>query len=212
MVLASKCSAISVRVARPRISSRPVALNGAACASFAPRRNQCRALSARAAVVVKAMKVGDKLEDSSEYYRVLKSSDGQAVSLASYKGKQPVVLFFYPKAATPGCTKQVCKFRDEYEQFVKAGAAVFGISGDSPEDNKAFATAQRLPYPLLSDPSNIVRKTFGIKADLLGLLPGRQTYVFDINGKCVLCFNDQLNSEKHVEEALKAIKACTVNA
>lgn len=57
-----------------------------------------------------------------------------------------------------------------------------------------------------------VLQTFGIKADLLGLLPGRQTYVFDINGKCVLCFNDQLNSEKHVEEALKAIKACTVNA
>eukprot|EP00775_Hariotina_reticulata_P002842 gene2842-3135_t len=111
---------------------------------------------------------------------------------------------------------QACKFRDEYEAFVKAGAQVFGISSDAPAENKAFADAQRLPFPLLSDPSSIMRKasarrvqqrTFGIKGDLLGLLPGRQTYVFNAAGKCVLSFNDQLNAEKHVEEALKALKA-----
>eukprot|EP00879_Flechtneria_rotunda_P004693 GHRR01004957.1.p4 GENE.GHRR01004957.1~~GHRR01004957.1.p4 ORF type:complete len:158 (+),score=66.58 GHRR01004957.1:1737-2210(+) len=156
------------------------------------------------------MKVGENLKDSAEYYRILKASDGQTLSLASFEGK-PLVLFFYPKAATPGCTKEACKFRDEYEAFVKAGAQVFGISSDSPEANKAFATANRLQYPLLSDPSSILRKTFGIKGDLLGFLPGRQTYVFDAAGKCVLSFNDQLNAEKHVEEALRALQGVAVN-
>jgi peroxiredoxin Q/BCP len=158
------------------------------------------------AVRVQAMKVGESLKDSAEYYRVLKTSKGDTVTLASFEGK-PLVLFFYPKAATPGCTKEACKFRDEYEAFVKAGAQVFGISSDAPAENKAFADAQRLPFPLLSDPSSIMRKTFGIKGDLLGLLPGRQTFVFNAAGKCVLSFNDQMNAEKHVEEALKALKA-----
>ena len=76
----------------------------------------------------------------------------------------------------------------------------------SPAENKAFADAQRLPFPLLSDPSSILRKTFGIPNDLL-LLPGRQTYVFDAAGKCVLSFNNQLEAERHVDEALAAIKA-----
>eukprot|EP00882_Tetradesmus_deserticola_P007681 GHRQ01008089.1.p1 GENE.GHRQ01008089.1~~GHRQ01008089.1.p1 ORF type:complete len:190 (+),score=92.65 GHRQ01008089.1:420-989(+) len=162
--------------------------------------------ASRFVVAVKAMKVGEALKDSAEYYRVLKASDGKALSLASFEGK-PLVLFFYPKAATPGCTKEACKFRDEYEAFTKAGAQVFGISSDSPEANKAFADSNRLPFPLLTDPSSILRKTFGIKGDLMGLLPGRQTYVFNAAGKCVLSFNDQLNAEQHVAEALKALKA-----
>ena len=77
----------------------------------------------------------------------------------------------------------MCKFRDEYARFGDAGAAVFGISSDEPEANKAFADAQRLPFPLLTDGSSILRKVFGIPADLLGLLPGRQTYVIDKSGK-----------------------------
>lgn len=159
-------------------------------------------------MVVKAeLKVGDKMDDYADYYRVLKSSDGSSVQLANFKGSKPVVLFFYPKAATPGCTKEACKFRDEYDRFTKAGAAVFGISSDSPDDNAAFAKANRLQYPLLTDPSSILRKTFGIKSDLLGLLPGRQTYVISKDGKVILSFNDQMNAEKHVDEALKALSA-----
>ena len=112
-----------------------------------------------------------------------------------------------PKAATPGCTKEACSFRDSYSRFTDAGAAVFGISSDSPEENKAWATANRLPFPLLTDPSSILRKTFGIKADLLGLLPGRQTYVFDKDAKCVLSFNSQFSPDEHVSEALRALGA-----
>ncbi|WIA14474.1 hypothetical protein OEZ85_002997 [Tetradesmus obliquus] len=179
--------------------SRP-AVNARIAAISRPQR------ASRSVVAVKAMKVGEALKDSAEYYRVLKTSEGKTVTLASFEGK-PLVLFFYPKAATPGCTKEACKFRDEYSAFTEAGAAVFGISSDSPAENKAWADANRLPFPLLTDPSSILRKTFGIKGDLLGLLPGRQTFVFNKAGKCVLSFNDQMNAEQHVAEALKALKA-----
>lgn len=154
-----------------------------------------------------AMSVGDNLKDSPEFYRVLKASDGSIVSLAMFvnEHKQPIVLFFYPAAGTPGCTKEACKFRDEYSRFQDAGAVVFGISADAPDKNRAFADAQRLPFLLLTDPSGILRKSFGVQNDLL-FLPGRQTFVFDPNGKCVLSFNSQLDAEKHVDEALAALQ------
>lgn len=147
------------------------------------------------------------MEDYPEYYRVLKTNDGGAVALSNFKGERTVVLFFYPKAATPGCTKEACRFRDEYAQFTSAGAAVFGISDDSPEDNDAFAKANRLPYQLLTDSSSILRKVFGIPAAMMGLLPGRQTYVISKEGKLVLSFNSAFDFEAHVQEALKAVKA-----
>lgn len=161
----------------------------------------------RSLVQTQAMKVGDSLRDSPEFYRVLKASDGSIQSLAMFvnEHKQPVVLFFYPAAGTPGCTKEACKFRDEYSKFVDSGAVVFGISSDAPEKNAEWAKQQRLPFLLLTDPSGIMRKTFGIPNDLL-FLPGRQTYVFDPNGKCVLAFNSQLDAEKHVDEALEALR------
>ncbi|KAL6749210.1 thioredoxin dependent peroxidase [Haematococcus lacustris] len=166
-----------------------------------------RVRASRLAVLVKAeLKVGDKMSDYADYYRVLNRSDGGAVSISSFQGKKPVVLFFYPKAGTPGCTKEACKFRDEYQRFEEAGAAVFGISSDSPDVNAAFAKEQGLQFPLLTDGNSILRKTFGIKADLLGLLPGRQTYVIDINGKVILSFNDQFNAEQHVSMALNALQ------
>jgi peroxiredoxin Q/BCP len=152
------------------------------------------------------MKVGDNIKNFAEYNRQLQTSDGNTVSLASFEGK-PLVLFFYPKAATPGCTKEACKFRDEYQGFLDIGAQVFGISNDSPAANKAWADSHRLPYPLLSDEGGMLRKGLGVTGNLLGLIPGRQTFVFNVAGECVLSFNSQLNSEKHVEEALNALKA-----
>jgi peroxiredoxin len=83
---------------------------------------------------------------------------------------------------------------------------VFGISGDSPAENKAFKTAQNLQYDLLSDADNILRKEFGIKNAML-VLPGRQTYVIDKSGKCIMSFNDMVNTSKHISEALKALGA-----
>lgn len=152
------------------------------------------------------LSVGDKLQDFPDYYRVLQKSTGGGVALSSLEKKKPVVLFFYPKAGTPGCTKEACKFRDEYGKFVDAEAEVFGISSDTTEANAAFAQKERLPFPLLTDQSDFLRKSFGIKADLFGMLKGRQTFVIDKNGKCVMSFNDQMGAEKHVDEALQVVK------
>src|SRR5689334_2839183 len=106
---------------------------------------------------------------------------GQTVSLADYRGRQAVVLYFYPKDGTSGCTQQACAFRDAYEDFVKAGAAVIGVSGDSLERHEAFAQSQRLPFLLVSDTDGTLRKLYGVPKTL-GLLPGRVTYVIDQAG------------------------------
>ena len=78
------------------------------------------------------------------------------------------------QAGTPGCTKEACKFRDEYGKFVDRDVEVLGISSDTPEKNKEFAQKERLPFPLLSDQNDFLRKSFGIKGDLFGMLKGRQ--------------------------------------
>lgn len=78
------------------------------------------------------------------------------------------------QAGTPGCTKEACKFRDEYGKFVDAECEVFGISSDTPEANAAFAKKERLPFPLLTDQNDFLRKSFGIKGNVFGMLKGRQ--------------------------------------
>eukprot|EP00249_Psilotum_nudum_P012727 c23945_g1_i1 orf=223-879(+) len=135
----------------------------------------------------------------------LKDQDGRSVGLSKFKGK-PIVLYFYPADETPGCTKEACAFRDSYEKFKKAGAEVIGISGDSPESHKAFARKYRLPFTLLSDEGNKIRKEWQIPGDFFGSLPGRQTYVIDKNGKIQLVFNNQFQPEKHVDETLKILQ------
>ncbi|CAN7022409.1 hypothetical protein IGI04_023489 [Brassica rapa subsp. trilocularis] len=136
----------------------------------------------------------------------LKDQNGKPVSLKKYKGK-PVVVYFYPADETPGCTKQACAFRDSYEKFKKAGAEVIGISGDDSASHKAFASKYKLPYTLLSDEGNRVRKDWGVPGDLFGALPGRQTYVLDKNGVVQLIYNNQFQPEKHIDETLKFLKA-----
>ncbi|KAI5058536.1 hypothetical protein GOP47_0026706 [Adiantum capillus-veneris] len=135
----------------------------------------------------------------------LKDQNGRKVSLSQYKGK-PVVLYFYPADETPGCTKQACAFRDSYEKFKKAGAEVIGVSGDTSESHKNFAKKYRLPYTLLSDEGNKLRKEWGIPGDFFGSLPGRQTYVIDKKGVVQLIFNNQFQPEKHVDETLKILQ------
>ncbi|XP_076890603.1 peroxiredoxin Q, chloroplastic-like [Bidens hawaiensis] len=135
----------------------------------------------------------------------LKDQDGKNVSLSKFKGK-PVVVYFYPADETPGCTKQACAFRDSYEKFKKAGAQVVGISGDDAASHKAFAKKYRLPFTLLSDEGNKVRKDWGVPSDLFGTLPGRQTYVLDKNGVVQLIYNNQFQPEKHIDETLKLLQ------
>lgn len=135
----------------------------------------------------------------------LKDQDGKSVSLSKFKGK-PVVVYFYPADETPGCTKQACAFRDSYEKFKKAGAEVLGISGDDVSSHKAFAKKYRLPFTLLADEGNKVRKEWGVPGDLFGALPGRETYVLDKNGVVQLVYNNQFQPEKHIDETLKILK------
>ncbi|CAL5228494.1 g11640 [Coccomyxa viridis] len=151
------------------------------------------------------VKVGDDVTKSAIYAKKLQTHDGKSISLEELKGKI-VVLFFYPKASTPGCTKEACKFRDEYSVFKDAGAEVLGISSDAPEANAQFAKAQRLPFPLLSDTGSEVRKALGVSGDLFGLLPGRQTFIFDKEGKVAMVFRSQLKAEQHIAEAQQVIK------
>ncbi|ERN05532.1 peroxiredoxin Q, chloroplastic [Amborella trichopoda] len=136
----------------------------------------------------------------------LKDQDGRNVSLSKFKGK-PVVVYFYPADETPGCTKEACAFRDSYEKFKKAGAEVVGISGDDPSSHKAFAKKYRLPFTLLSDEGDKVRKEWGVPSDLFGALPGRQTYVLDRDGVIQLVYNNQFQPEKHVDETLKLLQS-----
>jgi thioredoxin-dependent peroxiredoxin len=115
-----------------------------------------------------------------------------------------VVVYFYPKDDTPGCTRESCAFRDQFSDFSDAGAEVIGISSDSVASHKKFAEKHRLPFTLLSDPGGSVRKAFGVPSSL-GVLPGRVTYVIDKKGVVRHAFNSQLNPAKHVEEALAVL-------
>lgn len=136
----------------------------------------------------------------------LPSQSGQMVSLKDFVGEKPVVLFFYPKDDTPGCTKEACAFRDNYEGFGKLDAEVIGISSDSVESHQRFVEKHGLPYALLSDEARKVRKLYGVP-NTLGLFPGRVTYVIDQEGMVRHVFSSQLGAEKHVEEALKALRS-----
>lgn len=131
--------------------------------------------------------------------------DHNTVELSPEMGK-PVVVFFYPKDSTPGCTKQACAFRDSYEDFQAEGATVLGVNSGSAESHRKFQENNRLPFPLLSDKSGKIRKLFGVNNDLFGLIPGRETFVFDGNGKLVYRFNSQFRFEDHAAEALKSLR------
>ncbi len=147
-----------------------------------------------------ALKVGDTLPDVS-----LKSQTGDTVNLKDFIGKKCVVLYFYPKDDTPGCTKESCSFRDNYAAFQEAGAEVIGISSDDRASHQAFAAKHQLPFTLLSDAGNLTRKAFGVPATM-GILPGRVTYVIDRAGIVRHVFNSQLNFQGHIDESLMVVK------
>lgn len=136
----------------------------------------------------------------------LKDQNGEVFNLDAVKGKYNLVIYFYPKDDSPGCTKEACSFRDQFEVFKKEDALIIGISGQSVKSHLAFAKKHRLNYTLLSDEGNKVRKSFGVPTSLLGLLPGRVTYVVNKEGKVVFVFNSQLNTDKHIEEAMRILK------
>lgn len=116
-----------------------------------------------------------------------------------------LVLFFYPKDDTPGCTIEACAFRDSYSDLQALGAEVWGVSGDDAASHQRFASRHALPYPLLVDRGNRLRQAFGVPA-VLGLLPGRVTYVIDGQGVIRHIFNNLLDGAAHRREAIEALQ------
>jgi len=133
----------------------------------------------------------------------LKNQKGETVRSADLKG--PMVVFFYPKDDTPVCTQEACLFRDNYEGIQEADAEVFGISSDSTDSHRSFAERNEMPFDLLSDPDGAARKAFKVPSTM-GLLPGRVTFVIDREGVIRHVTNSQLSAQKHVREALAALK------
>lgn len=146
-------------------------------------------------MIVLEVKVGDKAPDFT-----LPSQMGDNVTLSEYLGKKNVVLYFYPKDETPGCIREACSFRDSYQELTSLNAEVLGVSGQSVESHKSFATHYGLPFLLLADEENKVRKLYGVPSTL-GLLPGRVTYIIDKKGVVRQIFNSQTQAERHVKEA-----------
>lgn len=138
----------------------------------------------------------------------LKNQHGEMIKIEDIIGSEKLVIYFYPKDDSPGCTKQACSFRDAFEDFKDAGARVIGISSDNEKSHKKFAGKHNLPFTLLADSDKSVRKQFGVPTNLLGLLPGRVTYIIDKKGIVQGLFNSQLNFDKHISEALKVLKNC----
>ncbi len=137
----------------------------------------------------------------------LPDSIGKDIQVNDYLGQKILVLFFYPKDDTPGCTKEACAFRDAYADFVDLGCEVFGISSDAAATHQNFQQKHQLPYPLLSDSQKKVRQQFGVPGNLFGLIPGRVTYVIGLDGKVAGIFNSQTNPVGHITEALKVVKS-----
>ena len=136
----------------------------------------------------------------------LTAQDGRRVSLSDYIGKKNVVLYFYPKDFTTGCTAETRAFGSSYGDLTALGAEVIGVSADSEESHWRFAIECGAPFVLLSDPGRKVGKLYGVHGTL-GLVPGRVTFVIDRNGVVRRIFSSQLNPKKHVAEAIEALRA-----
>ena len=136
----------------------------------------------------------------------LNDQNGHAFDIRTVLGKKNLVIYFYPKDDSPGCTKEACSFRDQFEVFAEADAVIIGVSSQSVKSHKEFAEKYRLNYTLLSDEEDVLRELFGVPANLFGLIPGRVTYIVNKEGKVVYIFNSQIKAEQHVEEALKILK------
>jgi peroxiredoxin Q/BCP len=148
-----------------------------------------------------ALEIGDKVPSFT-----LPDQDGNPFKLEDALAKGPLVLFFYPKDGTPGCTAEACSFRDASDEFIAAGATVAGVSSDNVASHRRFADEHTLKYPLLSDENGALRKTLGVPRSMLGLFDGRVTYVIDKSGVLRHRFDSMLGATKHVGEALSTLR------
>ena len=146
------------------------------------------------------LQLGDQAPDFT-----LPTDKGETFQLAAQRGK-PVVLYFYPKDDTPGCTAEACAFRDQYADFLELGAVVVGVSSDSEASHQKFSQKHRLPFPLLADTSGQLRKSYEVPRALLGLLPGRVTFVIDAAGKIAYIFNSLSGATDHVSKTKEVLR------
>ena len=150
--------------------------------------------------MLRSIDVGDHAPDFE-----LQAADGRRVRLSEFLGKKNVVLFFYPKDETAGCTVEACSFRDAYEDFVDVGAEVIGVSADSLASHNRFAGRHRLPFLLLSDPKGLVAAKYDVRK-ALGIFPGRVTFLIDREGIVRHVTDGRLLFKEHVSESLAVLK------
>lgn len=134
---------------------------------------------------------------------------GHDFDSARFLGNKIIVLYFYPKDDTPGCTMQACSFRDQYEDFKQYGAEVIGVSADNGKSHQKFVSKYQLPFTLLTDSNKTLSKMFGVKKDLF-ILPGRETFVIDKKGILQMKF-DSMQAKSHITEALEKVKELSIN-
>jgi thioredoxin-dependent peroxiredoxin len=150
------------------------------------------------------MKTGDIVADFE-----LPDQTGTPRKLSALLSDGPVVLFFYPAAMTPGCTKEACHFRDLAEEFTTAGASRVGISADPVAKQAKFAETQRFDYPLLSDTNGTVAAQFGVKRGLFGkMIPvKRTTFVIDTDRRVLDVISSEFSMDAHADKALQTLRA-----
>ena len=146
------------------------------------------------------IQIGDSLPNFTAF-----KQDGTTFTSQDIQNK-PVVIYFYPKDNTPGCTAQACSFRDAYQDFQDLDAEVIGVSGDSIRSHQGFQQKYKLPFVLLSDENRKLRKLFGVPTALFGFIPGRVTYVFNASGSFIYIFYS-LSARDHISKALIALKS-----
>jgi len=145
------------------------------------------------------LKVGDKAPDFT-----LMDEQGRPVSLKDFLGKKPVILYFYPKDFSPGCTTEACRFRDDYKAYEEKGAAVIGVSLDTVESHTKFSEKYNLPFPILSDNKKEVAKAYGVLG-IGGIWTKRVTFIIDKEGNIAAIF-PKVDVKRHSEEVLQALE------
>ena len=148
----------------------------------------------------KRLTVGDLLPVFS-----LRDQHDSLFHIADFVGKKILVIYFYPRDESSGCTKEACSFRDNYSAFIKAGAMVVGINSGSVESHRKFIANHQLPFILLSDPGNKVLKQFGVRSKFF--ITGRETFVVNLSGKIAFTYDSFMNGPAHERETLQFISS-----
>jgi thioredoxin-dependent peroxiredoxin len=150
--------------------------------------------------VIDLVKVCDKAPDFT-----LRSSTGENITISEFFGKKSLVIFFYPMDESPVCSREAEAFKNKHESFKELKAEVIGISPQTVDSHKSFAKRHKLPFILLSDPQNKVRKLYGVTSTL-GVVPGRATFVIGKDSIVKYVFSSQFQPAKHAEKALNALE------